>query len=157
MTAAGNHTSNSSTPMLIRTRSGSAFASALIRCSIRLSTPPRLVAGYTPMIRECSFLDQRHNTHNKMSNKMRQSCRVFLLRKLGPSLTSAQQNDLNRTQRGELTKIANVAFQPPSICFPTSQSAVFACKQEWKTFLTIPPGTPSHSCPRGVWDTRSSH
>ena len=38
-------TSISSTPQLIRTSRGSAPASAVLRCSISDSTPPRLVAG----------------------------------------------------------------------------------------------------------------
>lgn len=56
-----------------------------------------------------------------------------------------------------LTRKLNVALHPPSICLLTSHVADLACRLEWKTFVMMPPCSPSHSSPFGIWDTWSSH
>lgn len=57
-----------------------------------------------------------------------------------------------------LTRIANVAFHPPSICCRGSKpQASLGCRDECQTLLTTPPGTPSKVWLTGVLATASNH
>jgi hypothetical protein len=58
----------------------------------------------------------------------------------------------------ELTKIANVAFQPPSNCvFGSKPLASFFCNDECHTFAINPPGMPSNDSPADFADAELSH
>ena len=57
-----------------------------------------------------------------------------------------------------LTRIANVAFQPPCICvFGSNPRSSEPCNAECHTFDTVPPGIPSYVFPTGVFETVSNH
>lgn len=56
------------------------------------------------------------------------------------------------------TRMAKVAFQPPSICLLGSNPlASFCCSEECQTLLITPPGTPSNDSPTGVVAMQWSH
>ena len=57
-----------------------------------------------------------------------------------------------------LTRIANVAFQPPCICvFGSNPRSSTLCNAECHTLDTVPPGIPSYVFPTGVFETMSNH
>ena len=57
-----------------------------------------------------------------------------------------------------LTRIANVAFQPPCICvFGSNPRSSGPCNAECHTLDTVPPGIPSYVFPTGVFETVSNH
>jgi hypothetical protein len=57
-----------------------------------------------------------------------------------------------------LTRIANVAFQPPCICvFGSNPCSSGPCNAECHTLYIVPPGIPSYISPTGVLETEFNH
>lgn len=134
-------------PTLILINRGSAPASDKHRCSIRDSTPPRLVAFYIPLSTVFFLEWERHllqNTSINGATAVHAPC-VQAEQVKTPCYNLFIQNE------GWLTKMAKQGFHPPSICCCGSKPLEsFSCNDECHTFEINPPGMPSNVWPFGI-------
>ena len=91
--------------------------------------------------------------HDEVLKKLRENWSVLRFREL---LIKSEYDSVGWSR--SLTRIANVAFQPPCICvFGSNPRSSGPCNAECHTLDTVPPGIPSYVFPTGVFETVSNH